>query len=77
MIRLAREDAYDAAYLLSSDTDLVPAVEEVKSFSKRVYYVGVSKGQSFGLTKVSNETILLRGEDVLPYFPKTLFDSSA
>lgn len=31
MIRLARHDAYDKAYLVSSDTDLVPAVEEVRS----------------------------------------------
>ncbi|MDP3934747.1 MAG: NYN domain-containing protein [Candidatus Giovannonibacteria bacterium] len=68
MIRFAREDKYDVAYLLSSDTDLVPAVEEVKSFNKRVCYVGVSKGQSFGLTKVSNSTILLRDEDIMPYF---------
>ncbi|MSU55903.1 MAG: NYN domain-containing protein [Candidatus Taylorbacteria bacterium] len=72
MIRLARENKYDIGYLLSSDTDLVPAVEEVRSFNKRVVYVGVSKGQSFGLTKASNNTILLRDEDVIPYFPKTL-----
>lgn len=68
MIRLARENKYDIAYLLSSDTDLVPAIEEVKSFNKQVYYVGVSRGQSFGLTKVSNYTILLREEDIVPYF---------
>src|SRR3989344_6126113 len=35
MIRFAREDSYDIAYLLSSDTDLVAAIEEVKSFEKR------------------------------------------
>ncbi|MFA6459538.1 MAG: NYN domain-containing protein [Candidatus Paceibacterota bacterium] len=74
MIRLAREDKYDTAYLLSSDTDLVPAVEEVKVVGKKVVYVGVSKGQSFGLTKASNNTILLREEDVMPFFPKTLLD---
>ncbi len=74
MIRLARENKYDIAYLLSSDTDLVPAVEEVRSLNKRVCYVGTSKGQSFGLTKVSNDTVLLRDEDVMPYFPKTLLD---
>lgn len=73
MIRFAREDKYDIVYLLSSDTDLVPAVEEVKSFGKKVCYVGVSTGQSFGLTKVSDDTILLREEDVLPYFSKSLF----
>lgn len=72
MIRLARENKYDIAYLLSSDTDLVPAVEEVGSFNKRVFYVGISNGQSFGLTKVSNNTVLLREEDVIPYLPKTL-----
>ncbi len=58
----------DIAYLLSSDTDLVPAVEEVISLNKKVVYVGISKGQSFGLTRVSDNTILLREEDVLPYF---------
>ena len=67
MIRFAREDKYDMAYLLSSDTDLVPAVEEIKSFKKQVVYIGVSKGQSFGLTRVSNNTILLRAEDVVSY----------
>jgi uncharacterized LabA/DUF88 family protein len=67
MIRLAREDKYNVAYLLSSDTDLVPAVEEVRSFNKQVCYVGFSKGQSFGLTKASNNTILLREEDIMPY----------
>jgi uncharacterized protein (TIGR00288 family) len=72
MIRLAREDKYDTAYLLSSDTDLVPAVEEVRSFGKEVVYVGISEGQSFGLTKASNNTILLREEDITPHFPPTL-----
>ncbi len=70
MIRFAREDKYDVAFLLSSDTDLVPAVEEVHSFNKNVVYVGYPKGQSFGLTKVSDYTILVREEDFLPYLPE-------
>lgn len=64
MIRFARENAYDVAYLLSSDTDLVPAVEEVKSFGKKVWYVGISKGQSFGLTKICDDTRLIRAEEI-------------
>jgi len=64
MIRFARKNQYDVAYLLSSDTDLVPAVEEVKSFGKKVHYVGVAKGQSFGLTKIANNTRLLRSEEI-------------
>lgn len=64
MIRFAREDKYDVAYLLSSDTDLVPAVEEVRAFGKKVTYVGFPKGQSFGLSKTANDVILLRTEEV-------------
>lgn len=72
MIRLAIADRYDQAYLISSDTDLVPAVEEVKALGKRVQYVGCAKGQSFGLSKVCNDVRLLRSEDINPFFPATL-----
>lgn len=72
MIRFARENKYDIAYLLSSDTDLVAAVEEVKSFGKKVQYVGIAKGQSFGLTKVANDVRLLRPEDIKPFLSKSL-----
>lgn len=64
MIRFARENKYDTAYLISSDTDLVPAVEEVRAFCKEVCYVGIPKGQSFGLSKASNNVILLRPEEI-------------
>ncbi len=64
MIRFARENKYDIAYLVSSDTDLVAAVEEVRAFGKEVYYVGTPNGQSFGLSKASNNVILLRMEEI-------------
>ena len=67
MIRFARRNAYDIGYLVSSDTDLVPAVEEVQSFGKSIQYVGIAKGQSFGLTKVANDVRLLRPEDIKPF----------
>jgi uncharacterized LabA/DUF88 family protein len=72
MIRCARENLFDICYLVSSDTDLVAAVEEVRSFGKEVCYVGIAKGQSFGLTKASNDTKLIRPEDVLPHIPPVL-----
>lgn len=70
MIRFARQDRYDVAYLVSSDTDLVPAVEEVKSLGKKVQYVGGAKGQSFGLTKSADDVCLLRSEDIKQFFQK-------
>ena len=55
-----------------SDTDLVAAVEEVKSFGKKVQYVGIEKGQSFGLTKVCDDVRLLRPEDIKDFLPLKL-----
>jgi uncharacterized LabA/DUF88 family protein len=43
MIRFARQAKYDVAYLLSSDSDLISAVQEVKSFEREVVYVGVKR----------------------------------
>lgn len=71
MIRFAREDKYDIAYLVSSDTDLVAAVEEVKLIGKTVQYVGIPKGQSFGLSKIADDVRLLRIEEIEQFFPKT------
>ena len=67
MIRLARQDKYDTAYLISSDTDLVPAVEEVLSLHRKVKYVGASDSQLFGLSKVTGDYLLLRPEDIVSF----------
>jgi len=69
MIKFARENKYDQAYLVSSDTDLVVAVEEVRSIGKTVQYVGIAKGQSFGLSKACNDVRLLRSEEIEKFFP--------
>ena len=47
MIRFARRNKYDIAYLVSSDTDLVAAVEEVQSIGKTVQYVSCIMHLSF------------------------------
>jgi len=49
---------------LSSDTDLVPAVEEVLSFNKKVKYIGAADRQSFGLSKITGNYLILRPEDI-------------
>ena len=68
MIRFARQNKYDIGYLLSSDTDLVPAIEEVKDIGKEIQYVGIPKGQSFGLSKIANDVRLLRLEEIDQFF---------
>jgi len=72
MIRFARENKYDIAYLVSSDTDLVAAVEEVQAFGKKVQYVGIPKGQSYGLSSVADDVRLLRPEEIEQFLPASL-----
>jgi len=70
MIRFARENKYDIAYLVSSDTDLVAAVEEVQSIGKTVQYVGIPKGQSYGLSSAAGDVRLLRPEEIEQFLPE-------
>ncbi len=85
MIRFARQDKYDVAYLVSSDTDLVPAVQEVKDLGKEVVYAGVKLipigdikntkkknifGISYGLLSTASDVKLVEKEDVKPFLVK-------
>lgn len=70
MIRFARENKYDIAYLVSSDTDLVAAIEEVQAFGKTIQYVGIPKGQSYGLSSVADDVRLLRPEEIEQFLIK-------
>ncbi len=45
----AYEDRYDAAVLVSSDTDLLPAIAKIRSMGKSVEYIGFSHKPSFAL----------------------------
>lgn len=63
----AYEDAYDTAILVSSDTDLIPAIEKVKALGKTVEYVGFSHKPSLGLISRSTESRLLSKDDLQPF----------
>lgn len=60
----AYEDLYDVAILISSDTDLIPAIEKVRALGKEVEYVGFSHQPSLGLIKNASETKLLTKNEV-------------
>ncbi len=55
----AIEDKYDTAIVVSSDTDLIPAIEYVRSLGKRVEYVGFSYSPSWGMMKNADTRVLL------------------
>lgn len=60
----AVEDSYDVAIVVSSDTDLIPAIKYVRLKGKTVEYVGFSNAPSLGMIKESDDRILLLKEQV-------------
>jgi uncharacterized LabA/DUF88 family protein len=44
LVLMAERDEYDAAYLLSADGDLTPAVEFVRTKTKKVFVASASSG---------------------------------
>jgi len=80
----AVDKKYDTAILISSDTDLVPAIDVVRNrFHKKVEYVGFSmpKNNIYDSTEPSNRMIkktdikrVLIEADVKPFIRKNLFN---
>jgi len=59
----AYEDRYDTAILLSSDTDLIPAIQQVRTLGKAVEYIGFAHRPSLGMQKhVTLSRLLIRTE---------------
>lgn len=68
----AHENKYDVAILVSSDTDLIPAIEKVRLMKKKIEYIGFSHKPSYGLIKNSDVRKLLTREDLAPFFSNTI-----
>lgn len=63
----AYENLYDSALLVSSDTDLIPALQKVRSMGKKIEYIGFSHQPSYGLITHSDIRRLLTKEDLEPF----------
>lgn len=59
LITGAVDDWYDTAILVSSDTDLIPAVKYVRYKGKKFEYVGFSHSPSLGMQKHADFSLLL------------------
>lgn len=67
MVVAAYEDEVDKILLLSSDTDLLPAVRVVKEKGKEVEYVGFSRQPSLALVANCTESRLLKKKDLVSF----------
>ena len=64
----AYENTYDTAILISSDTDLIPAIDKVRSMKKKIEYIGFSHKPSYGLITNSDVRRLFIKEELLKWF---------
>lgn len=67
----AVRNEYKRLILVSSDTDLIPAIKEAKTLGKKVEYVGFDSRPSFALIRFSDSRTLLKREDLLPFVKKS------
>jgi len=68
----AVDNLYDTAILVSSDTDLIPAVRYVRYKNKKIEYLGFAHSPSLGMQKHVNLSILLLPRDIEKFKEKTL-----
>jgi len=60
----AIDNHYDTAILISSDTDLIPALKYVRYKKKKIEYIGFSHAPSFGIQKNADFSRLLLPDDI-------------
>lgn len=60
----AVDNLYDTAILVSSDTDLIPAIQYIRYKNKKLEYVGFSHAPLFGIQKYANFSRLLLPADI-------------
>ena len=67
LITGALKNQYDTAIVLSSDTDLLPAIEIVRAEGKNVEYIGFAHKPSLAMQKYASLSRLLIKEELLPF----------
>ena len=70
LVAFACDKKMDSAVLCSSDSDLQPAVAELKQRRVEIVYVGFETNPNKGLSYTTNRTILLRNPEVVEACPK-------
>jgi len=64
----AVDNLYDTAIVISSDTDLIPAIKYVrKAKNKKIEYVGFGAMPSFGMIKESSTSRIFSDTDLFPF----------
>lgn len=60
----AYENTYDTAIIISSDTDMIPAIRKIRVLGKQVEYIGFSHQPSLGLQREASRSYLIPKEEL-------------
>jgi uncharacterized LabA/DUF88 family protein len=71
VLDFAYQNKYDIAIVVSSDTDLIPAISRARELKKKIEYVGFAHRPSFGMQRYANISRLLTKSDLKPFFKKS------
>lgn len=71
LVTFACDKKLETAILCSSDSDLQPAIKELRDRGVEVVYFGFEASPNKGLTYTTSRTILLRNPEVIATCPKT------
>jgi uncharacterized protein (TIGR00288 family) len=66
----AYEDTYDTAILLSSDTDLIPAIKKIREKGKNLEYIGFENQPSKAIRQYATKTRFLTKKEVEKFASK-------
>ncbi|MCK4355364.1 NYN domain-containing protein [Candidatus Parcubacteria bacterium] len=75
MTRMAYDKELKTAILASSDSDLQPAVKELKRRNVECIYLGFETEPNKGMSYTTKRTILIRNSEVLKFCPQKLFNT--
>lgn len=70
LVSLACDKKLDTAILCSSDSDLQPAIAELRKRKVKIVYLGFETNPNKGLVYTTNKTILLRNPEILNSYKK-------
>ena len=66
-VRGAIKNEYNKCYLISSDTDLLPAIQTAKDEKKEIIYVGFENSISRALQKNCSSYLILKKDQILKF----------
>ena len=67
IVRGAIKNEYNKCYLISSDTDLLPAIQTAKDEKKEIIYVGFENSISRALQKNCSSYLILKENQIIKF----------